>query len=294
MTIANHKVYHILVDTGSSVDVIYSEAFERMKISRSCLRPMKTPLYGFAGERVISEGAISLLVIAGEGQHQVTLMVDFLIVNVPSVHNVILGRPSLNAMRAVVSTYHLMMKFSAKGGIGYLRGDQCEAQRCYAIAVKKGSVKQVLTVNVLDPEGPIEDSSVEDLEKHRDVFAWSHGDMPGISPDVMVHRMNVDPDHKPVKKKRRPFDAELCEAIADEVFVLLSAGFIEEVHYPDWIANVVIVKKANGKWWVCVDYSDPNKVCLKGSFLLSWIDQLVDSTVGHELRSFLDAYSGYN
>ncbi|XP_058068266.1 uncharacterized protein LOC131217368 [Magnolia sinica] len=114
MTIANHKVYRILVDTGSLADVIYSEAFEGMRVPRSHLRPMKTPLHGFAGERVISEQAISLPVTAGEGQHQVTIMVDFLVVNVPSVHNIILGRPSLNAMRAVVSTYHLKMKFQPR------------------------------------------------------------------------------------------------------------------------------------------------------------------------------------
>ncbi|XP_058070962.1 uncharacterized protein LOC131220001 [Magnolia sinica] len=164
MTIANHKVYHILVDTGSSADIIYSEAFERMEILRSRLRPVKTPLHGFAGERVISEGAISLLMTTGEGRHQVTLLVDFLVVNMSSVHNVFLGRPSLNAMQVVMSTYHLMMKFPAEGGIGYLRGDQHEARKCYTIAVKKGSTKQALIINVLDPRGPTEDSSMEDLE----------------------------------------------------------------------------------------------------------------------------------
>jgi hypothetical protein len=66
------------------------------------------------------------------------------------------------------------------------------------------------------------------------------------------------------------------------------------VYYPEWIANVVLVKKANRKWRVCVDYSDLNKACSKDSFPLPRIDQLVDSTAGHEMLSFLDAYSGYN
>ncbi|XP_058082420.1 uncharacterized protein LOC131230525 [Magnolia sinica] len=78
MIIANRKVFCILVDIGNSADVIYSEAFERIGIDRSRLRPKKTPLHGFVGDKVFSEGAISLPVIVGEGQHQVTLLVDFL------------------------------------------------------------------------------------------------------------------------------------------------------------------------------------------------------------------------
>ncbi|XP_058092531.1 uncharacterized protein LOC131238977 [Magnolia sinica] len=74
----------------------------------------------------------------------------------------------------------------------------------------------------------------------------------------------------------------------------LKHQLIKESHYPKWIANVVLVKKANGKWQVCIDYSDLNKACPKDSFPLHQIDQLVDSTTGHERLTFLDAYSGYN
>ena len=66
------------------------------------------------------------------------------------------------------------------------------------------------------------------------------------------------------------------------------------MYYSDWLANVVIVKKANGKWRMCVDFTDLNKACLMDSYPLPWIDTLVDSTVRHQLLSFMDAFSGYN
>ena len=72
------------------------------------------------------------------------------------------------------------------------------------------------------------------------------------------------------------------------------ACFIREVYYPDWLANVVLVKKANRKWRMCADFIDLNKACSKDSFPLPRIDQLVDSTTGHKLLTFMDAFLGYN
>ena len=66
------------------------------------------------------------------------------------------------------------------------------------------------------------------------------------------------------------------------------------MHYPEWLANIVLVKKANGKWRMCVDFTDLNKACSKDSFPLPRIDQLVDSTTGHKLLTFMDTFSGYN
>ena len=90
------------------------------------------------------------------------------------------------------------------------------------------------------------------------------------------------------------FAQEREKAIAEEVRKLLEAGFIREVYYPDWLANVVMVKKSNGKWRMCVDFTDLNRACPKDSYPLPRIDTLVDSTARHELLSFLDAFIGYN
>ena len=80
----------------------------------------------------------------------------------------------------------------------------------------------------------------------------------------------------------------------DEVDKLLTAGFIREVYYPNWLANVDLMKKANKKWSICVDFTDLNSACPKDSSPLPRIDQLVDSTVEHKLLTFMDTFSGYN
>ena len=118
--------------------------------------------------------------------------------------------------------------------------------------------------------------------------------MLGISPKVIQYKLNVDPKKKPVQQRQRVFAPEWNQAITDEVNKLLLAGFIREVYYPDWLANVILVKKANRKWRMCVDFTDLNKACPKDSFLLLRIDQLVDSTAGHKLLAFMDAFSRYN
>ena len=82
--------------------------------------------------------------------------------------------------------------------------------------------------------------------------------------------------------------------LKEEVQKLTLVKFIREVYHPDWLANVVVVKKANEKWRMCVDFTDLNKACPKDSYPLPHINQLVDSMAGHRLLSFMDAFSGYN
>ena len=108
------------------------------------------------------------------------------------------------------------------------------------------------------------------------------------------HKLNVDPERKPVQQRRRVFAPKWNQVITDEVNKLLSVSFIREVYYPDWLANVILVKKVNEKWRMCMDFTDLNKTYLKDSFPLLRINQLVDSTTGHKLLTFMDAFSGYN
>ena len=132
------------------------------------------------------------------------------------------------------------------------------------------------------------------LRENQDVFAWSHEDRPGINPSIIVHKLNVSPLSSPVRQKKQVFAQERDKAIAEEVRKLLEVDFIREVYYHDWLANAVMVKKVNGKWRMCVDFTDLNRAYPKDSYPLPRIDTLVDSTARHQLLSFMDAFSGYN
>ena len=99
-----------------------------------------------------------------------------------------------------------------------------------------------------------------------------------IDPAIMVHRLNVSPTFAPIRQKKRVFAPERDQVIAEEVRKLQEANFIREVYYPDWMANMVMVKKANGKWRICVDFTDLNKACPKDSYPLPRVNILVDST----------------
>ena len=131
------------------------------------------------------------------------------------------------------------------------------------------------------------------LRSNQDLFTWSHDDMLGIDPSVMVHKLNVSPSFSPVRQKKRVFAPKRDQAM-EETRKLQEASFIREVYYPDWLANVVMVKKVNDKWRMCVDFTDLNKACPKDSYPLPKVNILVDPTAQHQLLSFMDAFSGYN
>jgi hypothetical protein len=118
--------------------------------------------------------------------------------------------------------------------------------------------------------------------------------MPRIPREVIEHHLKINLDARPVSQKPRRRSIERQDFIQKEVRKLLDTGFIEEVHHPIWLANLVIVPKANGKLRMCIDYTSLNKVCPKDPYPLPHIDQIVDSTSGCDILSFLDAYSSFH
>ena len=129
--VGEYNMHRMLVDNGNSADILYYPAFQQIGIDRARLTPTNAPLVSFRGTRVLPLGAITLSVTVDDYPQQITKDVTFPVVDCSSAYNGILGRPTLNSWKAATSTYHLMIKFPTKYGIGELRRDQVAARECY-------------------------------------------------------------------------------------------------------------------------------------------------------------------
>ncbi|XP_073129096.1 uncharacterized protein [Henckelia pumila] len=294
LTIANYDVARIFVDTGSSVNIIFKETLDQMKLEGFELDPITTELYGFTGHALQPLGQIVLPLSLGNGEQR-------------------------------------KLKFPSGREVGVVRGDQKAARLCYVNEVKidaKKKRREVGMVSVgrtsrvfgqkvllMSEEGnekvelspgaqivklaadlvpSVKQRLVDCLKKNKDVFSWSVSELKGVSAEIMVHRLNTLAGVRPIKQKKRHFGPEKDKVFKKEVDELLEAGHIREVQFPNWLSNVVLVPKSSGKWRMCVDFRDLNKACPKDCYPLPRIDQLVDSTAGHQYLCFMDAYQGYH
>ncbi|XP_073111470.1 uncharacterized protein [Elaeis guineensis] len=220
------------------------------------LNKFNTPIQDFFKSLIISERTIRLPLILGTKPRQVTVHVDFLVLNLPSAYNAILSRPNLGALKAVVSSYHLMIKFSTEAGAGQDRGNQAMARQCFAAKLRAkeqpvaSQPKLPIGLDTCDDltgeharpskdlvEVPLRKKNLHQIVKIRSSINQTVADMSGIDSEVMTHHLGVDPTFCPIKKKKRSFALEYQKAITEEMDKLVKAGFIREAMYPDWLAN---------------------------------------------------------
>ncbi|XP_072064560.1 uncharacterized protein [Arachis hypogaea] len=173
-------VRKVLLDPGSSADVLFYSTFSKMNLSEKLIQPSSGELVGFSGERVPIKGYIWLRTTMGDNPLSRTLDIQYLIVDCPSPYNIILGRPALNMFRVVISTYHLCVKFQAQGGkIATIHSDCQQARQCYNASLKRSDTSQkqrevqsihgteVLSLAKLDPRGDTQErpQPADELQK---------------------------------------------------------------------------------------------------------------------------------
>lgn len=132
------------------------------------------------------------------------------------------------------------------------------------------------------------------LKEFRDVFACDYSEMPTLDLGLMVHMLKVDPEAKLVAQPARVFHTEIEEQIVKEMQKLLATGFIKPIQHPQWLSNIVPMRKKNGKIRCCVDFENRNRVYPKDEFPLPNMELLIDSATSYAMFSFMDEFSGYN
>ncbi|XP_030923041.1 uncharacterized protein LOC115949919 [Quercus lobata] len=230
LRVGDYNMHRVLVDNSSLVDILYYPAFQQMRINREQLVPVNAPLVGFGGMRVFPIGAVTLSVTVGDYPQQITKEVTFLVVTCSFAYNAILGRPTLNSLKAVILTYHLMIKFPTDYGVGELRRNQVAAREYYIAMLEMDDHQQIMCIGeqwtvaelveeleevILDdlrPEQttrvgtlaswPVRQELTTFLRDNQDVFAWSYEDMPGIDPLIIFHKLNVSPSFSPIWQKK--------------------------------------------------------------------------------------------
>nr|ABA97230.1 retrotransposon protein, putative, Ty3-gypsy subclass [Oryza sativa Japonica Group] len=320
--VRNVKLRRTLIDGGSALNILFAKTLDDMQIPRTELKPSNAPFHGvIPGLSATPLGHITLPVTFGTRENFRTENVCFEVADFETAYHAILGRLALAKFVAVPHYTYMMIKMPGPRGVISLRNDikqavTCDKESCEmaqthettlareeirlaATTASEGEVPATKLTKTEESDAktkkiPLDPSDPDKTANNKDIFAWKPSDMPGIPREVIEHSLHVKEDAKPIKQRLHRFAQDRKDAIKEELTKLLAAGFIKEVLHPDWLANPVLVRKKTGQWRMCVDYTDLYKSCPKDPFGLPRIDQVVDSTAGYELLSFLDCYSGYH
>jgi hypothetical protein len=286
------------------------------------------PLSDFGGRQIVALGKITMPITFGYVHNTRTEQIVFDIVDMDYPYNAIIGRGTLNAFEAILHLAYLCMKIPSNQGPIIVHGSQEAARRDEGNWTDSRAIHNIDEVEAHQQHKYIGDKAAlvdqpksmllcEDIAEqkvlfgsqlfdeqekallkflfnNKDVFAWLANNVCGVNRDVIKHSLNVDPAVRPRKQKLRKMSDDKAKGARNEVKRLLSARVIREVTYPEWLANTVMIKKANGKWRMCIDFTDLNKACPKDEFPLPRIDSLVDAAATSELMSLLDCYLGYH
>nr|GEW10152.1 reverse transcriptase domain-containing protein [Tanacetum cinerariifolium] len=308
-----HMIHRMYIDDGSSMEILYEHCFNRLRPEiKNQMVPATTSLTGFSGETIWPLGQLKLLLTIGDATHSTKAWMNFMVVKSMSPYNGIIVRPGLKAIQAVPSTVHGMLKFPVAGGIAIIRSTILIPTECASVATSSVIPREERTCPAnftvaLHPDFPDQEvvigGSLSDkgrtelcfvLKKNLDIFAWQPSDMTGVPRSVAEHRLNIREGYSPVRQKKRGQAPERAKAIQAEVQKLVEAGIMREVYYHDWLSNPIMVKKHDGSWRMCDDFTDLNKACPQDCYPLLEIDWKVESLCGYPFKCFLDAYKGYH
>ncbi|RDY11327.1 hypothetical protein CR513_04038, partial [Mucuna pruriens] len=307
---AEYKVERVLIDQGSSANILYWSTVQKMQLSACLVQKCPGSLYGFAGECVPISGTVELKTSFGERSDSRTIPVLYTVEDAPASYNIIIGRPALNRLGAIVSTKHLCMKFPMGRRVGSVWADSQVAWRCYEDSLKVEKYAPADAVNALDldldmrsqyeHEGPHPAEDLKEIQlgcrleqttkigtamnkEEEDLliaFLKANHDVRG--PQFYVPSIVNRTGGKAYRSKEEEIGRGETRSSEGGNTQIVVSRICARGTVPDLVGQ-------RGD-----DYTNLNKACPKDSYPLPSIDRLVDNVTGFSLLSFMDAYSGYN
>ncbi|GJZ97038.1 hypothetical protein Tco_0669372 [Tanacetum coccineum] len=312
--IGGHMIHRIYIDRGSSTEILYEHCFNQLRPEiRSQMVPSRTSLTGFSGETIWPLGQLRLLVTIGDADHCTKAWMDFMIVISISPYNGIIRRPGIRKIQAVPSTAYGMLKFPADGGIVTIRSTILIPSECVTLITSPKEIpkeagtshqnlKEAILLNFPDQKvaigGTLSLAGCTELctllKKNLDIFACQPSDMTGVPRLIAEHWLNFREGYSLVRQKKRGQAPKRAKAIQAEVQKLIAAGIMREVYYHDWLSNPVMVKKLDGSWRMCVDFTDLNMHDPAGivTLILELTRKIESSLYCYPFKCFLTAYKG--
>ncbi|XP_072084471.1 uncharacterized protein [Arachis hypogaea] len=310
-------VKRILVDTGADSNIMFRNEFDALGLKEADLKVHHHEVIGLGDNYIRPNGVITLPVCVGSNKAKKSVMAEFVVLRDSTAYKVIMGRKTINEFSVVIYTKFLVIKFVTDDGtVGSIRGDVETTVACdnTSLFLRK-RLKDVAGVFLADldarldenprpePQGDLEKFRVGDSEEkftfvnrnlphtlkeplmktirvNDDLFTWTPTDMLGVDPNFMSHQLAIKPNSRLVAQRRRKMSQERASEVAKQTASLLDAGFIRELEYSTWLSNVVLVKKANGKWRMATYQRMMNKVFagLIGKLVEVYVDAILVKT----------------
>jgi hypothetical protein len=132
------------------------------------------------------------------------------------------------------------------------------------------------------------------LKEYKDCFAWDYPELPGLNKKLVEHRLPIKEGFQPFQQHPRRMAPDITLKIKEEIERLVRAGFIRPARYVEWLSNIVLVLKKNGKLRICIDFRNINMATPKDEYPMSVADLLVNGASRYKVLSFMDGHSGYN
>ncbi|XP_022042038.1 uncharacterized protein LOC110944696 [Helianthus annuus] len=228
-----------------------------------------------------------------------TEQLTFVVINIPSNYDVIVGRPWQSVFGMAVSVGQGTVKFPTKRGITTLQPTQ-EAFLVDGESSKKNEEdEQGWIINLTYPQQRVSVNTnlTEDtlaylkilLLHNIDIFAWCPEDITGIPRDIAKHELQIPPDVKPIVQQKRSLAPDRSLAACQEVEGIVQAGILQEIKYHSWIANPVMVRKLDGTWRICIDFKDLKKHAQRIATFAIY-QRLVDKVFARKIGKNMEAY----